>query len=373
MQIDKGALLKAVKKVMPGVGTGKKLLEGSDNIIFSKIGLHSFNREISVTVPFEYPEGFELKGTVNAKDLFNLLNSKRLKVISDSMDVEQLDHGIKFIGNQWESVLEFKDDSEWIAEKIETLSSTKCGKELPTDFTKGLTLCSIPGNTISQNGIYAKGTGMYSTDKRVANIYELDTEIDEFWLGQEVVTEFLKVPGVFTHYELTDSVMGHWAHFKDMEGSIFSMATKDISVYKSALTFFQKQQDVTPADPRLCGVLPVGFADAIEACSMMAEKDKSNGKKPIEIIFTNTAMVVKGIKSGGKLTNTLPWDDDHTMDLSKEKGSKLKFRFVSSNIVAASRKAKSFFINKINEDENTCMIVLFSEDFKTILLSLKGV
>ena len=368
MQIDKGALLKAVKKVMPGVGTGAKVLEGSDNIIFSKTGLHSFNRAISVTVPFEYEEGHELSGTVNAVDLFNILNNKRLKVISDILEVEQITAGIKFSGNQWSSVLDFQEDSEWMNEKIEALSSTECTKELPSDFKKGMSLCSIKGNNIPQHGVYVKNSGMYSTDKRVANIYEMDSECEEFWIGQDEVNEFVKVPGVFTHYELSSSMMGHWIHFKDTEATIFSMALKDCSLYKNALGFLMKQQDIEPADKRLQGTLPVGFADAIDTCSMMADKEKSSGKKNVEITFTSEQMVVKGIKIGGKLTNNLPWDDDKKLDLGNEK---LKYRFVSNNIVAASRKAKDFFINKMEGEGNACMIVMFSEDFKTILLSLK--
>ncbi|MDA3809631.1 MAG: hypothetical protein PF518_04795 [Spirochaetaceae bacterium] len=368
MQIDKGALLKAVKKVMPGVGTGAKVLEGSDNIIFSEIGLHSFNRAISVTVPFEYPEGEFLHGTVNAIDLFNILNNKRLKVISDTLEVKQISIGIKFSGNQWDSVLDFQEDSEWMSEKITTLSSTKCEKELPTDFKKGMYLCSIKGNNIPQHGVYVKGTGMYSTDKRVGNIYEMDSECEEFWIGQDEVNEFVKVPGIFTHYELSSSMMGHWVHFKDNEGTIFSMTLKDCSLYQKALTFLLTQQDIVPVDTKLQGTLPSGFADAIETCSLMADKEKSSGKKNVEITFTSEKMVVKGIKIGGKLTNSLPWDEDKKMDLGN---GKLKYRFVSNNIIAASRKAKDFFINKMEGAGNACMIVMYDEDFKTILLSLK--
>lgn len=368
MQIDKGALLKAVKKVMPGVGTGAKVLEGSDNIIFSKTGLHSFNRAISVTVPFEYEEGQDLSGTVNAVDLFNILNNKRLKVISDTLEVTQIASGIKFSGNQWSSVLDFQENSEWMTEKIEALSSTKCTKELPGDFKKGMNLCSIKGNNIPQHGVYVKDSAMYSTDKRIANIYEMDSACEEFWIGQDEVNEFVKVPGIFTHYELSSSMMGHWAHFKDTEGTIFSMALKDISLYKNALVFLMKQQDIVPSDTKLQGVLPTGFADAIDTCSMMAEKEKSSGKKNVEITFTSNQMIIKGIKIGGKLTNSLPWDEDSTLDLGNEK---LKYRFVSNNIVTASRKAKNFFINKMEGEGNACMIVMYSEDFKTILLSLK--
>lgn len=370
MQIDKGALLKAVKKVMPGVGTGAKVLEGSDNIIFSIKGLHSFNRAISVTVPFEYEyeEGHELSGTVNATDLYNILNSKRLKVISDTLDVQQIANGIKFSGNQWESVLDFQEDSEWMSEKIESLSSTECVKTLPTDFKKGMGLCSIKGNNIPQHGVYVKDAEMFSTDKRVANIYQMDSECDEFWIGQDEVNEFVKVSGVFTNYELSSSMMGHWIHFKDTENTIFSMTLKDCSLYKNALNFLMKQRDIEPADKKLQGVLPIGFADAIDACSMMADKEKSSGKKNVEITFTSAKMVVKGIKIGGKLTNSLPWDENTELDIGTDK---LKYRFVSSNIVAASRKAKNFFINKMEGDNAGCMIILYSEDFKTILLSLK--
>ena len=368
MQIDKGALLKAVKKVMPGVGTGAKVLEGSDNIIFSKKGLHSFNRAISVTVPFEYEEGQELSGTVNAVDLFKILNNKRLKVISDTLEITQLPNGLKFSGNQWNSVLDFQEDSEWMNEKIESLSSTECTKELPTDFKKGMNLCSIKGNNIPQHGVYVKDSGMYSTDKRVANIYEMDSECDEFWIGQDEVNEFIKVLGIFTHYELSSSMMGHWIHFKDNEGTIFSMALKDCSLYKNALTFLLTQQDIEPIDKRLQGTLPMGFADAISTCSMMAEKEKSSGKKNVEITFTSGQMVIKGIKIGGKLTNSLPWDEDKKLEIGNEK---LKYRFVSDNIISASRKAKDFFINKMEGESNACMIVMYDTEFKTILLSLK--
>lgn len=367
MKVDKGALLKAVKKVMPGVGSGSKILTGSDTIIFSKSGLHSFNREISVTVPFEFET--DITGTVNATDLFNILNNKRLKVISDILEIEKLPTGLKFIGNEWNGILDFQDDSEWMSEKIESLSSAECDRVLPSDFMKGMGLCSIRGNNIAQHGVYVKGTSMYSTDKRVANIYVMDAECEEFWIGQEEVDEFIKVPGVFTNYSLTSTTLGHWVHFKDTENTLFSMALKDCSIYKNALIFLQEQSDIAPVDPKLQGTLPTGFADAIDTCSMMSDKDNTSGKKSVEITFTAAKMIVKGIKIGGKLTNTLAWDEDSPMDLGKEK---LKYRFVSNNIVAASRKAKSFFINKIETKDETdsCMIVLYSEEFKTILLSM---
>lgn len=370
MKIDKGALLKAVTKVMPGVGTGAKTLDGSDNIIFSETGLHTFNREISVTVPFEYPEEGTIKGTVDATDLYNILNDKRLKVISDEMEIAQLETGIRISGNGWNCVLDFKNDSEWMAEKIESLSAVKCEKELPDDFLKGMNLCSIKGNSIREHGVYVKGSSMYSTDKRIANIYDMNDECEEFWIGQDEVNEFIKVKSTFTHYELSATIMGHWIHFKDLDGTIFSMALKDCSLYASALKFLQKQEDIEPADKKLTGTLPTGFADAITTCSMMSEKEKG-GKKNVEITFTSEKMTIKGIKIGGKLTNHLAWDEESKMDLGNEK---LKYRFVSSSIVSASRKAKDFFINKMYDDEGKetggCMLIMYSEEFKTILLSL---
>lgn len=366
MQVDKGALLKAVKKAMPGVGSGAKVLLGSDTIIFSKSGLHSFNREISVTVPFDFEK--EISGTVDATDLFNILNNKRLKVISDILEIETLPTGLKFIGNEWNGILDFQENSEWMSEKIETLSAAKCEEELPENFMTGMNLCSIKGNNITQNGVYVKDEGMYSTDKRVANIFKMNGKCEEFWIGQDEVDEFIKVPVQFTHYELSNTVLGHWVHFKDTEGTIFSMALKDCSLYKNALAFLMDKADIEPVDPKLKGTLPTGFADAIDTCSMMSEKDNSSGKKSVEITFTSEKMVVKGIKIGGKLTNSLAWDEDSPMDLGKEK---LKYRFVSANIVTASRKAKDFFINKITDaSAEACMIVLYSEEFKTILLSM---
>jgi len=369
MQVDKGALLKAIKKVMPGVGSGAKVLAGSDTVIFSKSGLHSFNREISVTVPFSFGDGENdgINGTVNATDLFNILNNKRLKVISDTLEVEQLETGIKFTGNGWDGILDLQDDSEWMTEKIDVLSSVDCNKELPTDFMKGMTLCSIKGNATPQQGVYIKDTGMFSTDRTIANIYEMDSPCAEFWIGQSEVDEFIKVPSTFTHYAISSTMMGHWVHFKDTEGTIFSMALKDCSLYKNALTFLQSQADIEPVDPKLAGRLPVGFADAIDTCSMMSEKDAASGKKSVEITFSSTKMVVKGIKIGGKLTNSLEWDEDAPMDLGKDK---LKYRFVSNNIITASRKAKDFFINKMKGSQDACMMIMYSEDFKTILLSM---
>jgi hypothetical protein len=368
MQVDKGALLKAVKKVMPGVGSGSKVLAGSDTIIFSQKSIHSFNREISVSVPFDF-EGDEkgITGTVDANDLFSILNNKRLKVISDTLEIEQLPNGIKFVGNHWDGVLDFQEDSEWMSEKIEALNAAECDKELPTAFMTGMGLCSIKGNSIPQHGVYVKGDSMYSTDRRVANIYSMDSECEEFWIGQEEVDEFIKVPGMFTHYSLSDGVLGHWVHFKDTEGTIFSMALKDCSIYKNALTFLMAQAEVGPEDKALCGVLPSGFADAIDTCSIMAEKDSRSGKKSVEITFTSEQMVVKGIKIGGKLTNSLPWDEENKMDLGDKK---LKYQFVSGNIVTASRKAKNFFINKLEGKKNECTIFLFDDDFKTALPSM---
>lgn len=369
MKIDKGSLLRAVKKVMPGVGKSQ-LLDGADTIIFSEIGLHSFNSSVSVTVPFDFPE--PIQGSVKGSDLFKILSDRRLKVISDEFELKVTENGMKFNGASWSGSLSWMEDAEWLKDKIDTLSNVTCGKELSHDFAEGINLCSIKGDRTKFNGVYVKKGAMYGTNRAVVNFFELYTPVeDEFWIGQGEANEFLKISNinkdtVFTHYECSDSRIGHWINLKDTEGTIFSVALRDTSYYKAALDFLENNVSIKPIPGGVSGELPVGFADAVSTCNLMASASQK-GKKFVDIIFMKDQMIIKGKRSGGKLQNTLEFDEESQLDMAEEE---LKYRFISDNIVDASRKTKQFFINK-SSDSASCVMVLYTDGFKTMIPSLK--
>ena len=71
MKIKRTDLLDHLRMVMPGVETGKSILEGADTFVFTHDGIFSYNDSISVSIPIDTG----INGAVKSKEFFNLLST----------------------------------------------------------------------------------------------------------------------------------------------------------------------------------------------------------------------------------------------------------------------------------------------------------
>ena len=57
--IEKAKLLSAMSKALPGVEKGNSIIEGADTFVLSNNAIHSYNDNISVSVPFDLDESIQ--------------------------------------------------------------------------------------------------------------------------------------------------------------------------------------------------------------------------------------------------------------------------------------------------------------------------
>lgn len=361
MIIDKQQLLEAVKKVLPGVDSGKNILEGAESIIFSEKGIHSYNTRISVTAPLGFED--KLNCAVNGKDLYNLLKTKNKDIECKIIAKEDC---LKLSGENWSGTLKYIE-IEFIKDKIDLLNLCDPDKDLPEDFSNGLSMCYIAGNKKNFNGVYVKDQYIYSTNRQVMNIYTMKSEVEEFWIGQDSVKEFTRLKSMFVKYALTSSIKGDWVHFKDNEGTVFSVALKDTNIYKPALTFMEGNRNTLKKDSTdISGSLPEGFGEAIQACAVMASQTDDTKQKHLQLVISAGALIVRGAKSAGKLQYMLEWGDDV---VNLPEGKEI-YSFLAGDLHSAHKKVTEFFIKPITGTEDTLM-VFHSDSFITVLINTK--
>ncbi len=99
MLINKKELLLKLNQLMPGLASGKTILDGTDCIVFASSKLHTYNNDISITVDFETG----IRGTVNGKDLFKLIK----KIKKDEVDLVEDEDCLLILAGKTKAKLKF--------------------------------------------------------------------------------------------------------------------------------------------------------------------------------------------------------------------------------------------------------------------------
>jgi hypothetical protein len=376
MQIEKSALLSAIKKVMPGIVKGKNTLAGADTIIFGDGALHTFNGTICASVKID-TEG--ISGAIIGEKFFKLVQSFK----SNDITLETSEKGLVIKCGRNKSTL------SWITEiatpeYVTELHNINPSIELPADFQEALQLCEISDNAKeSYAGTIFDDNHVYSTDAMRSNIYTFETplldddgEIANFWISLQNTSQLLKLDEKFTHYtkchtnsdgEVEKDV---WVHFKTTEGTIFSCTLLAIEPSKQVVPFLQNFASLEKKEDSVAGTLPIGFPDAIKRVGIMSAK--SSGKDGnaslyfVKLSFTEKHLMISSQSKDSTSEEALDWPTD---------GIKIKEGFSclypTDFLHDIYTKSKDFWVTEIQGGEGPVTVLLFeAEHYRHLICNL---
>lgn len=344
MNVSKKDLLVALQKALPGVEIGNTILEGADTFAFHNGFIHSYNDNISVSVPFSSEGKEELSGAVKAKDFYDLINrfsEDEIKIISK----ENL-----WILKSGAAKAEFSLMENSVVERIQKLlPQKKKVQKLPERFLNGLSFCFIP--CVPEKGIagiYVQDKIMVSTDKTRIDWFELDSSMETFWMSNSSAKELIKLSEV-VFYWMSDS----WIHFQSEDGVIFSCKKLNSSQYPfSKIQKIKEENQKEEQDKE--AQLPKKLLDAINRASVMAEEIES--WRTVQITFDSEGVEVYAERPLGKYTERVEWESP--VDFPES----LIINADYSMIQFGMKSSRQFYIKKIIRGEQESFRIIFVVD-----------
>ena len=222
MKLSRSKLISDLDKVLPGISTGNKLIEGTDTIVFSKGNIYSYNQSISVIVKESEERG--LNGIVKAEDFYNCI----INLPSDEIEFETE-----------ENVWKISDGSKNINVVINLLpkndiykyfQDSKIGDEWMNidgeDFNRALKTCLIRKNTTKFEGVYVEDNVMYSTNQLIINKFTLKDKYPTVWISSACVLELAK----WNNFNAVQYDK-EWVHFRSADDTVFSIRTLNVYEY----------------------------------------------------------------------------------------------------------------------------------------------
>lgn len=296
MDIKRTELEAALKKCLPGVDTGKMLIEGADTFIFQDNKIFSYNDAISVSTPFPC----ELTGAVKAQELFKLVTKCKadLKVIEVKSEDES-EQSWKIKSGSATAQLTLLESSVISQIKSMKTKDLKWSK-IPENFMDGLSLCKIGCNRSSLAGIFVKDNIMVSTDELSINWFTLSDKMDCFWVDDSVIGELVKFTGV-KEYSISDA----WLHFRTEDKTVFSCKIREQEGYlfpkiKSIIEPLLKTNHVAKQ-------LPSKLLEALDRASALS-MSTADSNEAIQLVFKKEQVEVRSKRFTGKYLEKIPWD-----------------------------------------------------------------
>jgi hypothetical protein len=348
MKVNKTQLLSAMKKAMPGVETGSSMIEGADTFVFSPSAIHSYNDNISVSVPFSW-EG-EMKGSVKSMDFFKLIG----KLPVEDINIEITAEAIKLSSGMVDAEMVLLDNNlnSYLSElKIEELS----WKDLPDNFFEAVKLCKISCNRAPQRGIFVEKNYMLSTDISRINHHKLNTEMERFWLDDPAVGELLKIKDIKS-YCITES----WAHFKSEEGVIFSCKRKADASYPAPKILEWLESSGTKGEEDIEGQLPKELYEAVDRVATLS--GEIDGLPAIQMIINKDTIELNASRYAGKIKEKIKLEKPFETDLN------IKIWVDPFFLTEASKKVDGFYIKPGDRK----VLVFYNENYTQIASTFKG-
>lgn len=295
MNIKRKELQAALQRCLPGVESGATLLTGADSFIFKDGMIHSYNDNISVSVPFIIPmdEG-ALEGAVKAKEFYAIVS----KLPSDEIKLA-INEGSWSLKSGAASVeLTLLESS--VLEHVHGITTDAAWFPLPANFLSALQRCKFGCNRSAMSGIYVNGKYMMSTDEMRINQFQMDADVEPFWIADPQAGELMKLNGLI-EYRLIDS----WAQFRTGDGTAFSCKRLQHNKFP-----FEKILNLIKAHAKeetdLAFVLPAKLVESVErAASFAMDIDSFSA---IRLTFNKANIEVHSEKATGKFTEKVPWD-----------------------------------------------------------------
>lgn len=344
MTIERNDFLKALKRVMPGVETGNVILEGADTFIFDNGYIHSYNDNISVSVPFPITNkaGETVSGALKAKDFYDLINrfsGESFKLIPKSSE------WVIKSGNA-NAELTLLESS--IIDHVKNLLPTKIKwLTLPERFIEGISICRFSSNKSVLAGIFVEGNNIISTDEIRINSYQMDGEIAEsFWISDSASAELAKLNNPKKYF-----ISKSWVHFLTEDKDIFSC--KRLAQDKYPVAKIQKLAESHAKEKGdISNTLPSGLIDAVNRAAALSQNIESFDT--IKLTFSQEGIEVFSQRPSGKYTENVEW----------EKPFKKSFDPISifadyAMIENGIKYSKSFYLKETTQKEKKVTRIIF--------------
>jgi hypothetical protein len=344
MKIKRTELLAAVQRALPGVETGKTIIEGADTLTFDGGVVHSFNDSISVSSPFPG----SLKGAVRSEEFFKLLT----KMTGEEVNIETKSPtlwGIECGNTKAEIVVV---DAPPILEYISSLNlAGLMWKPIPDGFMTGVALCKIASSTFHHRGIFCTGTTLLSTDGRRLNRFTLKDPVSQaFWIDDPAVAELLKM----TADVVTYSVSQVWVHFQGKSGAVFSCKRKVESAFPvTKIEDLLKINEKTADD--VSGSLPEGIKSAVDRVAVFAADVEGN--QVIQMTLSKDRLVLHSKQSAGTVTEEIAFAAP--VDIP----SPFSIYVDSAFLMESAGRVKDFYLKKNGSQTN---LVFFTDQYRQI-------
>ena len=300
-------LKNAIRLVMSGTGTAQSL-EGSDSLVVSGGAIHSYNGEISVSVPLvdvdEKP--VTVSGCLKAKYLAGYIN----KLKCDSVTIEVSDDGAWKMTTD-KGTVEPTTINDPLSARLADLNLAALEwKNLPAGFVSALALTRLDNGKTTEPFVLFAGDKMLARDQFRFNAFDLRELVGEevishdlgnFALNSDYAKELLGCPDLV---QIAHSPA--YAHFLTESGVVWSIKKTDGSGYP--LDMHIKYMDALPGFREAVATdLPVDLAEAIDRAGVFAQDDKVSGFTKVVVGIRPASMELRTSRMEGKATEILSW------------------------------------------------------------------
>jgi hypothetical protein len=305
--ISTQALKDALRLVLSGTGTAQAL-EGSDSLVVSGGAIHSYNGEISVSVPLVDIEGnpVTVTGCLKAKTLASYV----AKLKGDTVEVEVSDTGAWTLRTAKGTVEPATFNDPLSARLAELNLAGLKWENLPGHFVSALALVRLDNGKLEQPYILFTTDVLLARDRFRYNAYDLREVVDGEVTAPDIGTFALNSDYVKELLNCSDLVQiahsGSYAHFLTESGVVLSIKKTDGSAYPEAA--HRTYLGMLDTFKLLCETdLPTDLAGAIDRTSVFAQDDKVSGMSKIEVSIRPDRMELRTSRTEGKATEALSW------------------------------------------------------------------
>lgn len=299
MKINRKEFLLAMKAAMPGIESGNCILEGADTFIFDKGFIHSYNDNISVSIPFPITnkQGEKVSGAIKAKEFYDLINRY------PGEEITLIPKDTIWIIKSENAMAEFTLLENTLIDKIKDILPKKITwNPIPKDFINGIAISQFSNNKSILSGIFVKDNIITSTDEIRINWYDMKESInDSFWITDKASKELINL-NIIAFY-ISDS----WVHFQTDNKSIFSCKRLDQTKYE---TVFEKIKALLDQHKKekgdISNELPGKVIDAINRAAALSTNIESFNS--VKLTFTTDYIEVYAERPSGKYTEKVNWD-----------------------------------------------------------------
>lgn len=301
--INTSDLKVAIKLLSSGVGTDQAL-EGADSFLFSGGFVHSYNGQVSVSVPLTDTEDkpTDLHGCVKAKTFGAWVS----KLKGDTVSFTTLPDGSWEItsGKSQINPTPFADP---LTVHLEALNLPALEwVDLPEGFHSSMSLVRLDNQKSNVPFVLFNGSVAMASDGMRFNSAEFSEDMGNY----AIHTDDLKA--VLQTADLRQiSVSGNWVHFLTESGVVWTVRKMDGSAYNSrghGAILDKVESVIASGDPRnIATDLPEGLGDAVDKLGVYATSDKVSGTVRVDLKINSEGLGMLASRTEGKARETLEW------------------------------------------------------------------